>query len=85
MIKQIRERVEELRRQELSRHRKRFCREDREQLDLLTESLINKILHPLMGHVREWSDAGELGALRIDALYEAFDLERPSPPDNKKR
>ena len=86
LIKKIRERVEKIRDLELSRHRKRFCREDREQLDLLTESLVNKILHPLMGHVRDWteteSDAGEFGALRIDTLYEAFDLERP---DSKKK
>jgi glutamyl-tRNA reductase len=77
IIKKLRERVEELRSQELERHRKRFCSSDREQVELLTESLINKILHPLMGHVRQWSDEGELGAVRIDTLYEAFDLERP--------
>ena len=77
VIKKLRERVEALRKQELKRHQKRFCRDDREQADLLTESLVNKILHPLMNHVRDWSDTGELGTLRIDTLYEAFDLERP--------
>jgi hypothetical protein len=30
-----------------------------------------------MSRVREWGEEGHLGALRIDALYEAFDLERP--------
>jgi len=78
VIKAIREHFERVRELELGRHRKRFCREDREQIDLLTESLVNKLLHPLMGHVRQWSDTGELGALRIDSLYEAFDLERPA-------
>lgn len=78
VIKKLRERVEALRAQELARHGKRFCRSDREELDKLTESLVNKILHPLMSHVRDWSDSGELGELRIDTLYEAFDLERPS-------
>lgn len=84
LIKKIREHVEHVREQEMSRHRKRFCREDRDQLDRLTESMVNKILHPLMGHVREWSQAGELGSLRIDTLYEAFDLERPKKSDKKK-
>jgi len=84
IIKKIRERVEQLRAQEVSRHQKRFCRNDREQIDLLTESLVNKILHPLMSHVRDWSDAGELGGLRIDTLYEAFDLERPDSQDSEK-
>ncbi len=84
LIKKIRERVEALRKQELDRHQKRFCRDDREQVDLLTESLVNKILHPLMNHVRDWSDAGELSALRIDTLYEAFDLERPDEDPSKK-
>jgi len=77
IIKAIRERFEQIRENELARNRKRFCREDREQLELLTEALVSKLLHPLMGNVRDWSDAGELGSLRIDALYEAFDLERP--------
>jgi glutamyl-tRNA reductase len=77
IIKQLRERVEELRAQEVERHRKRFCGSDREQVDRLTESLVNKILHPLMNRVRSWSDEGDLGQLRIDTLYEAFDLERP--------
>jgi glutamyl-tRNA reductase len=83
IIKRLRERVEELRSQEVERHRKRFCSGDREQVDLLTESLVNKILHPIMGRVREWSDQGDLGALRIDTLYEAFELERPDGPEDK--
>jgi glutamyl-tRNA reductase len=77
VIKKLRERVDSLRALEVSKHRKRFCGADREQLELLTESIVSKILHPLMSHVREWSDEGPLGALRIDTLYEAFDLERP--------
>ena len=83
MIKRLRERVEELRSQEVERHRKRFCGADREQVDLLTESLVNKILHTVMSRVREWSEEGDLGALRIDALYEAFDLERPRRGDKE--
>ncbi len=83
IIKRLRERVEELRSQEVERHRKRFCGADREQVDLLTESLVNKILHPVMSRVREWSDEGDLGALRIDTLYEAFDLDRPRGGDEE--
>jgi len=83
IIKRLRERVEELRSQEVERHRKRFCGADREQVDLLTESLVNKILHSVMSRVREWSDEGDLGALRIDTLYEAFDLDRPGPDDEE--
>ena len=87
LIKKIRERVEELRAQEVSRHQKRFCPEDREQLELLTESLVKKILHPLMSHVREWSDEGDLGSMRIDTLYKAFDLEQfdENDPHRKPR
>ncbi len=83
VIKKLRERVEELRSHEVERHRKRFCGNDREQVDLLTESLVNKILHPVMTRVREWGEEGHLGALRIDALYEAFDLERPDRDDEE--
>jgi glutamyl-tRNA reductase len=83
IIKRLRERVEALRSQEVERHRKRFCGADREQVDLLTESLVNKILHPVMSRVREWSDEGDLGALRIDTLYEAFDLDRSRDGDGE--
>ena len=83
IIKRLRERVEQLRSQEVERHRKRFCNTDRDQVELLTESLVNKILHPIMGRVREWSDQGDLGALRIDTLYEAFELERPGGRDEE--
>ena len=38
-----------------------------------------------MNHVRDWSNSGELGARRIDTLYEAFDLERPGEDSKKKR
>jgi glutamyl-tRNA reductase len=85
LIKKIRERLEQLRALEISRHQKRFCEEDRAQLELLSESLVKKILHPLMAHVREWSDGGELGRLRIDTLYEAFDLDRPHENDPRRK
>ncbi len=85
LIKKLRERAEQLRSHEVSRNRKRFCSGDREQLDLITESLVNKILHPLMSQVRIWSDQGDLGALRIDTLYEAFGLDRPEPGSDEER
>ena len=85
LIKKIHERLEELRAQEISRHKKRFCLEDRNQLELLTESLVKKILHPLMYHVREWSDESDLGSLRIDTLYKAFDLEQSDENDPHRK
>jgi glutamyl-tRNA reductase len=75
-IKRLRERIEEIRSQEVARHRKRFCKEDGAQVDRMTESMVNKILHPLMTHIRQWSEDDELGALRIDTIYEAFELPR---------
>jgi hypothetical protein len=29
-----------------------------------------------MSHLREWSEEEELGAVRIDTIYELFDLPR---------
>ena len=75
-IRRLREKIEDIRSQEVSRHRNRFCKQDGEQVERLTESVINKILHPLMTHIRQWSEDDELGALRIDTIYEAFDLPR---------
>ena len=76
-IKQLRERLEEIRRQEVARYRGRFCDEDQEQLDRLTEGLVKKIFHPAMGKIRDWSGKGERDTLRIDTIYELFDLPRP--------
>ena len=90
-IKQLRERLEEIRRQEVARYGGRFCREDREQLERLTESLMKKILHPAMDKIRGWSGSGHLGSLRIDTIYELLDLSRsegdPDQPehDNEKK
>ena len=75
-IKKLREHIRELRVREVSRHAKRFCSEDQNQLDRLTESILNKILHPMMANVRDWNEDSPLGAIRIDTLYEAFGLER---------
>lgn len=75
-IKRLREKMETIRSQEVARHRKRFANQDSEHIDRLTESVINKILHPLMSHIRQWGDDDELGPLRIDTIYEAFDLPR---------
>lgn len=81
-IKKLRAKIESIRAQEVARHRKRFVEEDSEHIDRLTESVINKILHPLMSHIRQWSEDEELGPLRIDTIYEAFDLPRtPDPSD----
>jgi glutamyl-tRNA reductase len=78
-IKRLRAKLEEIRKQELARHGKRFSKEDLEKADRLTESLVNKILHPLMVRIRNWSGAEELGALHIDTVYELFDLPRSDP------
>ncbi len=79
-IKKLREKIEEIRSAEVSRHRKRFCQKDSEQVDRLTESLINKVLHPVMSHLKGWSEEDEMGALRIDTIYEIFDLPRSQDP-----
>ncbi len=83
-IKQLREKLEEIRRQEVARYRGRFCDEDQEQLDRLTEGLMKKIFHPAMGRIRDWSSKGKLGALRIDTIYELFELPRPPGRPNQR-
>ena len=81
-IKRLREKIETIRSQEVARHRKRFVNQDSEHIDRLTESVINKILHPLMSHIRQWGEDEDLGALRIDTIYEAFDLPRSQDPSD---
>jgi len=76
VIKHLRERLEKIRRQEVVRYGSRFCPEDREELERLTEGLMKKILHPAMVQIRNWSGSGHLGSLRIDTIYELFELAR---------
>jgi glutamyl-tRNA reductase len=54
-IQQLRERFEDIRAQELSKHLHHFPAESREEVELLTKRIINKILHTPMVNLRTGS------------------------------
>ncbi len=55
-IKLLRERFEEIRKLEIERYRNKFSPQDFEKVDILTKSLINKLLHTPTVNIRESSN-----------------------------
>lgn len=74
-IKALRERFEELRREELDRNLKRVPEEARQQAERLTESLLNRILHGPMSRLHRAADEPGHGKDLVAALRELFEIE----------
>jgi glutamyl-tRNA reductase len=78
-IKALTHWAEELRRQELERGIARLGEIDpraREQLDTLTRSLVRKLLHPAIAHLKENADDPRVALF----LRESFELDGGVPP-----
>ncbi len=74
-IKALRERFDELRREELDRNLKRVPEGARQQAERLTESLLNRILHGPMSRLHRAADEPGRGKDLVAALRELFDIE----------
>ncbi len=71
-IKALRERFEEIRRDELDHNLKRIPEEARQQAERLTASLLNRILHGPMNRLRRAADEPGQGKDLVAALRELF-------------
>jgi glutamyl-tRNA reductase len=74
-IKALRERFEEIRRDELDRNLKRIPEAARPQAERLTESLLNRVLHGPMSRLHRAADEPGQGKDLVAALRELFDME----------
>lgn len=74
-IKALLGRAEEIRRKELERVKNSFSEEQRKELDMITRSFMNKILHLPIMKIREYAENSEMSQQRIDALRDIFDLK----------
>lgn len=74
IIASLHRKFEELRQQELEKNRKHFKKEDWDDLDKFTSSLMKKFLHTPMMQLRAAAQNGNGQLKRIEAAYELFDL-----------
>ena len=74
-IKALRERFEEIRKEELDRNLKRIPEESRQQAERLTESLLNRVLHGPMNRLRRAADEPGHGKDLVASLRELFGIE----------
>jgi glutamyl-tRNA reductase len=80
VIREFRERMDAVRRAELERalrHLEHLAPEDRACVEQLTQSLLNKFLHPPTVALKDAAGAGRAYAL-LDALRRLFGLGRPT-------
>jgi glutamyl-tRNA reductase len=79
MIHDLRDVMENIRRQEVEKNINRFRPEDRDLVDLVTRRIVNKILHQPVTALKQGAENGESSretAARLDALRELFGIRR---------
>ncbi|MFQ6093899.1 MAG: glutamyl-tRNA reductase [bacterium] len=75
LIKSLYQKFDWVRQQEVERNRKRFLREDWDQLELLTQSIVQKLLHIPISKLKEYNSDPYTGLTRIETIQEVFDLK----------
>ncbi len=80
-IQQLREQVEAIRVSEVEKHLHRFPGETREEVEILTKRIVNKILHTPMVNLRNGSSehTEEEARSRISVVRHLFGLDKHSP------
>jgi glutamyl-tRNA reductase len=80
-IEQLREHVEAIRRSEVEKHLRHFAPEEREDLDILTKRIINKILHTPTVNLKGGPEAGNRERMRdkIHLVRHLFGLDNRRP------
>ncbi|MGD9898461.1 MAG: glutamyl-tRNA reductase [Calditrichaceae bacterium] len=71
----LREKLEEIRRLELDKHKHRVSDKELEQMEMITRAVINKVLHLPTVQLRGYNNGQLEGLLRIDVVREMFGLE----------
>jgi glutamyl-tRNA reductase len=75
VIRELRSWFESLREQEIARHASRLSDDQRQAVEQVTRSLLNKLLHRPTVLLRESTAQGEIGMRRIEIVRELFGLE----------
>ncbi|NOY07285.1 MAG: glutamyl-tRNA reductase [Spirochaetes bacterium] len=75
IIRELQKRVENIRMKELKNNRKQFKKEDWENLDLLTKSMMKKIIRMPLLKIKEYNEDSRFGTIRLDTVRDIFQLE----------
>ena len=77
-IEQLREHAESIRRTEVEKHLRRFAPEEREELDILTKQIINKILHAPTVNLKTGPESGDKERMRdkVHLVRHLFGLDK---------
>ncbi|GAB4374649.1 MAG: glutamyl-tRNA reductase [Calditrichia bacterium] len=74
-IVSLRKKLEDIRQQELQKHKNRLTEEEIKKVDLISRAILNKILHQPMVQLKKYGNGHPDGLLRIDVVRELFGLE----------
>ena len=83
--RELRSWFESLRDQEIARHSSRLSADQRQAVEQVTRSLLNKLLHRPTVLLRESTAQGEVGMRRIEIVRELFGLDAESEQPTKDR
>jgi len=76
IIKMLREKFEIIRKSEFEQHKKKFSKEDWEQLDLFTKHIIKRLLHYPISKMKTFNEDPYISLQMIDAINELFELHK---------
>jgi glutamyl-tRNA reductase len=80
VVRELRERFEAIRQEELRKHMSQFREDQRGHVEALTRSLVNKLLHHPTTRIKGFDLESEDGLVRLDAVRELFDLQAKDAP-----
>jgi glutamyl-tRNA reductase len=75
IIRGLQKKVEDIRTSELNTNRKNFKKEDWMNLDLLTKSMVKKIVNLPLMKIKEFNEDSQFGLMRLETVRELFYLE----------
>ena len=81
-IKMLKERFENIRRSEFEEHKKKFTREDWEQLNIFTKHFVNTLLHKPISKIKTFNEDPYAVFRIIDAINEIFDIGKTKKDDD---
>ena len=85
IITQLQKRIEAIRLDEIAEGKKYFKSEEEKYLDLVTKSMMNKLLNPVLIKLKEFNDDSELALTRLDTIKEIFNLTDDEDKNNDNR
>ncbi len=75
IIRGLQKKIDDIRIETLENNRKQFKREDWKNLELLTKSMMKKLIRMPLMKIKEYNEDSQFGLMRLDTIREIFQLE----------